>query len=191
MLTPHATLNEVLLYLPTRRTKRGSKSGDLILIRLLTGFLFIYLHLFILFIIFHFKIVGCTPLIMHWYSSLVTLSSIEIITFLVQLLIWHLEELYIIQISQLVGRTQNQKEYISLKKQKTKKTKTKITQIETNQNTKNTKNVPPLKKNPKAKQKTPQNTTIYAHFQIELKTLGSHPWLNDIILHQIHLDFVK
>jgi hypothetical protein len=75
----------------------------------------------------------------------------------------------------LVGRTQNQKEYIGLKKQKTKKTKTKITQIETNQNTKNTKNVPPLKKNPKAKQKTPQNTTIYAHFQIELKTLGSHP----------------
>ena len=123
MLTPDVTLNGVLLYLPTRRTKRGSKSGDLILIRLVTVFLFIYLHLFILFIIFHFKIVGSTPLTMHWYSSLVTLSSIEIITFLVQLLIWHFEENYIIQISRLVGRTQKQKEYISLKKQKKQKQK--------------------------------------------------------------------
>ena len=128
MLTPDANLNRVLLYITTRRTTIGRKRGDLILIRLLTYFLFIYLYLFILFIIFHFKIVGSTPLIMHWYSSLDTLSSIEIITFLVQLLIWRLEENYIIQIiSRLVGRT--------------KKTKT-------NQNTKNTKNVHPNPPNP-------------------------------------------
>ena len=120
MLTPDATLNGALLYLTTRRTTIGSKSGDIISIRLLTGFLFIYLHLFILFIIFHFKIVGCTPLIMHWYSSLVTLSSIEIITFLVQLLIWRLEENYIIQIiSRLVGRTKKQKQTKTQKTQKT------------------------------------------------------------------------
>ena len=122
MLTPDATLNGALLYLTTRRTTIGSKSGDLILIRLLTGFLFIYLYLFILFIIFHFKIVGSTPLIMHWYSSLDTLSSIEIITFLVQLLIWRLEENYIIQIiSRLVGRTKKPKQ---TKTQKTQKTST-------------------------------------------------------------------
>jgi hypothetical protein len=82
----------------------------------------IYLYLFILFIIFHFKIVGSTPLIMHWYSSLDTLSSIEIITFLVQLLIWRLEENYIIQIiSRLVGRTKKPKQ---TKTQKTQKTST-------------------------------------------------------------------
>jgi hypothetical protein len=75
----------------------------------------------------------------------------------------------------LVGRTQNQKEYISLKKQKTKKTKTKSPKLKQTKTQKIQKTSPPLKKNPKAKQKNPQNTTIYAHFQIELKTLGSHP----------------
>ena len=81
----------------------------------------------------------------------------------------------------MVGRTQNQKEYISLKKQKTKKRKQKspkLKQTKTQKIQKKKKNAPPpppLKENPKAKQKTPQNTTIYAHFQIELKTLGSHP----------------
>jgi hypothetical protein len=68
---------------------------------------------------------GNVHILWYFVGFLVTLSSIEIITFLVQLLIWHLEEHYIIQISQLVGRTQNQKEYISLKKQKTKKRKQK------------------------------------------------------------------
>jgi hypothetical protein len=82
MLTPHTNLSGLLLYLTTRRTKIGSKSGDLILIRLLTGFWLIDLYLFILFIIFHFKIVDSTPLITHWYSPLVPLSSIEINTFL-------------------------------------------------------------------------------------------------------------
>ena len=145
MLTLDVPLNEVLLYLTTRRATIGSKSGDLILIKLLTDFLFIYLYLLILFIIFHFKIVGSTPLIMHWYSSLVTLNAIEIITFLVQLPIWHLEENYIIQIiSRLVGRTQKQKENISLKKQKQKQ---KSPKLKTNQNTKNTRNVPLTKYN--------------------------------------------
>ena len=178
MLTPHATLNEVLLYLPTRRTKRGSKSGDLILIRLLTGFLFIYLHLFILFIIFHFKIVGCTPLIMHWYSSLVTLSSIEIITFLVQLLIWHLEEHYIIQISQLVGRTQNQKEYISLKKQKTKKRKQKSPKLKQTKTQKIQKTSPPSKKTPKQNKK-PHKIPQYMHIsKLNWKLLEViHDWM--------------
>ena len=180
MLTPDATFNGVLLDLPTRRTKIGRKCGDLILtlIRLLTVFLFIYLYLFILFLIFHFKIVGSAPLITHWYSPLITLSSIEIITFLVQLLIWHLEENYIIQITRLVGRTQKQKEKISLRKQKKTKTKTKITQIETNQNTKNTKNAPPWKKNPKQSKK-PNKIPQYRHIsKLNWKHLEViHDWM--------------
>ena len=162
MLTPDATLNGALLYLTTRRTTIGSKSGDIILIRLLTGFLFIYLYLFILFIIFHFKIVGSTPLIMHWYSSLDTLSSIEIITFLVQLLIWRLEENYIIQIiSRLVGRTKKQKQ---TKTQKTQKTST----------------------------PTPPTPTKYHNIgTFPNWTVNNWKPLNDNILHQTHLDFVK
>ena len=155
-------------------------------------FFYLFIHIYLSYSLFFIlKIVGSTPLTMHWYSSLVTLSSIEIITFLVQLLIWDLEENYIIEISRLVGRTQKQKENISLKKQKKQKQKQKSPKLKQTKTQKIQKTPPPWKKKPKAKQKTPQNTTIYAHFQIELKTLGSHPWLNDIILHQSHLDFVK
>ena len=172
MLTPDATLNGLLFYLTTRRTKIGSKSGDLILFRLLTDCLFIYLYSFTLFIIFHFKIVGSTPLIMHWYSSLVTLSSIEIITFLVQLLIWHLEENYIIQISRLVGRTQKQKENISLKKQRQNKNKNKKSpKLKQTKTQKIQKTPPPKKKKPPKQNKKTLKIPQYKHIS---KLNGKH-----------------
>ena len=118
-------------------------------------FFYLFIHIYLSYSLFFIlKIVGSTPLTMHWYFSLVTLSSIEIITFLVQLLIWDLEENYIIEISRLVGRTQKQKENISLKKQKKQKQKQKSPKLKQTK-TQKIQKTPPPKKKTQSKAKNP------------------------------------
>ena len=142
-------------------------------------FFYLFIHIYLSYSLFFIlKIVGSTPLTMHWYLSLVTLSSIEIITFLVQLLIWDLEENYIIEISRLVGRTQKQKENISLKKQKKQKQKQKSPKLKQTKTQKIQKTPPPEKKNPKQSKK-PNKIPQYRHIsKLNWKILEViHDWM--------------